>query len=149
MGKVMTGSRAKVYIDNDLVGIFDSCSWSAGFGSEAQHILGRFSPDEITITSAEAVSVNCSGYKVINHGIHKLPKVPKLQDLLNLEGITLAVVDRQTGEAIVNVQNLKVVNHSGGVQSRASSKVSISYLGTRMSDEDGDQDEVDANQLPE
>jgi len=137
----MTGARAKVYANEELVGIYESCTYNANFGNEAVHILGRFSPDEIVITSSEAVPVNCSGFRVIGSGVHKLPKVPKLQDLLNLENITLVVSDRQTGEITMTLVEAKVTGHSGGVQARATSKVSVSYLGTKMADEEGDQDE--------
>ena len=141
MGKVMTGARAKVYVDQELVGIFESCNWNQNFGNEAIHILGRFSPDEISITSSEAVPVNCSGFRVVGQGVHVLPKVPKIQDLLDLEDIVLQVVDRQTATTLMTVLGCKAVGHSGGVQARATSRVTINYLGTRMQDEDGDQDE--------
>ena len=141
MGKVMTGARAKVYVDQELVGIFESCNWNQNFGNEAIHILGRFSPDEIVITSAEAVPVNCSGFRIVGNGVHTLPKVPKVQDLLDLDELIINVVDRQSGETIFNLLGAKSVGHSGGVQARATSRVTINYLGTRMSDEDGAQDE--------
>ena len=43
MSKVVTGARAKVYIDNQLVGIFESCTISNTTGTEAIHLLGRYS----------------------------------------------------------------------------------------------------------
>ena len=48
-GKVFTGARAKVYVDNVLVGLYDSCTYSVNIGTEAIHLLGRYSPDEITV----------------------------------------------------------------------------------------------------
>ena len=141
MSKVLTGARAKVYVDQELVGIFESCNWNQNFGNEAIHILGRFTPDEIVITSAEAVPVNCSGFKVVGAGVHTLPKVPKIQDLLDIEDIILQVVDRQTQETFFNCLGAKAVGHSGGVQAKATSRVTINYMGTRMQDEDGAQDE--------
>jgi hypothetical protein len=142
MSKVMTGARAKLFVDQALVGIFESCNWNQNFGNEAIHILGRFSPDEIVITSAEAVPVNCSGFKVVGAGVHTLPKVPKIQDLLDLDDIVLQIVDRQTSEAIFTLLGAKAVGHSGGVQARATSRVTVNYIGTRMQDEDGAQDEA-------
>jgi len=141
MSKVLVGSRAKIFIDQVLVGIFESCNWNQNFGNEAIHILGRFSPDEIVITSAEAIPVNCSGFRVVGNGVHTLPKVPKIQDLMNLEDMILQVIDRQTGETIFSCLGVKAVGSSGGVQARATSRVTINYMGTRMQDEDGAQDE--------
>lgn len=151
MGKIFTGSRAKLYVDNVLVGIFDSCSYGVNIGAEPIHLLGRFSPDEITHTSYEAVTVNCSGFRVIGNGGHVLPKVPKLQDLLNLETVTLSMVDRQAGddsEPVMTVQNCIPVNYSTGAQAKATSRIQVTYIGTHMSDESGSQDEGDAVSLP-
>lgn len=149
--KVFTGARAKVYVDNVLVGIFDSCTYAVNVGAEAIHILGRYSPAEIAQTSYEAVSVNCSGFRLIGNGGHILPKMPKLQDLLQLEGVTLAMVDRQgdaNAEPIMTVQNCIPVNYSTGANAKATSRIQITYLGTHASDEAGAQDEGNAVNLP-
>ena len=150
--KVFTGARAKVYVDNVLVGIFDSCTYAVNIGAEAIHILGRYSAAEITQTSYEAVTVNCSGFRIIGNGGHVLPKVPKLQDLLNLETVTLAMVDRQETDPkkalIMNVQNCIPISYNTGANAKATSRVQISYLGTHAADEAGEQDEADAVQLP-
>lgn len=148
--KVFTGARAKVYVDNVLVGLFDSCSFAVNIGAEPIHILGRYSAAEIAQTSYEAVTVNCSGFRIIGNGGHLLPKVPKLQDLLNLETITLAMVDRQSTDntPIMVVQNCLPISYSTGANAKASSRIQISYLGTHAYDESGEQDEADAVQLP-
>ena len=148
--KVFTGSRAKVYVDNVLVGIFDSCTYAVNIGAEAIHILGRYSPAEITQTSYEAVTVNCSGFRIIGNGGHVLPKVPKLQDLLELETVTLAMIDRQdkTNTPVMVVQNCIPINYSTGANAKATSRVQITYMGTHAYDESGPQDEGGAVNLP-
>lgn len=146
---VMTGARAKVYVDNVLVGIFDSCSYAVNVGAEPIHILGRYSPSEVTHTSYEAVSVNCSGFRLIGNGGHQLPKMPKLQDLLNLEYVTLSIIDRQSGgDPIMTVQNCIPISYSTGYQARQTSRIQVTYLGTHASDESGAQDEGGAVSLP-
>jgi len=149
--KTFTGARAKVYVDNVLVGMFDSCTYSVNIGSEAIHTLGRYSPQEITQTSYEAVTVNCSGFRLIGNGGHILPKVPKLQDLLDLEGVTLSMVDRQSdanAEPIMTVVNCLPVNYSTGANAKATSRIQVTYIGTHASDESGAQDEGGAVTLP-
>lgn len=142
-GKTMTGARAKVYVDGVLVGLFDSVNYNINIGAEPIHLLGRFSPDEIAITSYEAVGVQASGFRVIGQGGHLLPKVPKLQDLLNFEYITLVVVDRKSEEAdpIATVKNCVPIGLGTGYQAKATSRVQITYLGTVAEDESGSQDE--------
>jgi len=148
--KVFTGARAKVYVDNVLVGVFDSCSYAVNIGAEPIHILGRYSPAEITQTSYEAVTVNCSGLRVIGNGGHVLPKVPKVQDLLQLEYVTLSMVDRQSTDntPVMTVQNCIPINYSTGANAKATSRIQVTYLGTHHSDEAGDQDEGDGVNLP-
>lgn len=156
--KTFHGARAKVLVDGDLVGIFDSCSYSVNIGAEPIHTLGRFSPQEIVQTSYEAVAVQCSGFRLIGNGAHMLPKVPKLQDLLNLQSITLVLVDRQSHDGVGNinpdnrpimtVQNCIPISYSTGANAKSTSRIQVTYLGTHASDESGDQDEGDATQLP-
>lgn len=146
--KIMTGARAKVYVDNQLVGIFESCNYNASVGVEPIHILGRYSPDEITPTSYEAVTLSCSGFKVVGNGVHVLPKAPKLQDLLNLEAITIAVVDRQTGETLLTAIGCVATAWNGNYNTRATSRLTVNYTGLRISDESGAQDEGGAVSLP-
>lgn len=147
--KTMVGARAKVYVDNVLVGIFDSVDYSVNVGAEPIHLLGRYSPAEITPTSYEAVTLNCSGFRLIGNGGHVLPKMPKLQDLLNLESVTLSVTDRQDSKIpILVAKNCIPVSYSTGYSAKATSRIRISYLGTVAYDESGDQNESNAVDLP-
>jgi hypothetical protein len=139
--KVLVGARTKVYVDNTLVGIFETVSYNVNIGNEPIHLLGRYSPNEITPTSYDAVTLTCGAFRVVGQGPHVLPKFPKLQDLLNLENITLAVVDRQTGSTIMTAIGCIPTSYNGNHNARATSRVTINYTGIRLSDEAGDQDE--------
>lgn len=146
--KVLTGARVKMYVNNQLVGIFETVSYNVNIGTEPIHILGRYSPDEITPTSYEAVSLSCGAFRIVGQGPHVLPAVPKLQDLLNFDSVVLSVVDRQTGETILTAIGCVPTGYNGNHNARATSRVSINYTGLRLSDESGDQDEGDAVNLP-
>ena len=149
MSKVVTGSRAKVFVDNKLVGIFESCTIANSTGTEAIHILGRYTPDEIAITSREAVNVTCAGFRVVGNGRSTLPKVPKVQDLLQFQPFTITVVDRQTGETIETILGCVPSSDNTNYNAKATSRVNITYIGIRASDEEGAQDEgTGASQLP-
>lgn len=141
MSKVLTGGRAVVSIDNNIVGIFESCTYGANVGVEPIHILGRFGPVEITPTTYEAVNITCAGFRVIDSGAHALPKFPKLQDLLDLGPVTISVKDRQTGKSIMTATGCIPTTYSTGVNARATSRISVSYVGLKVSDEAGDQAE--------
>jgi hypothetical protein len=139
--QVLTGARAKVYVNNQLVGIYESATYNMNIGTEPIHLLGRYSPAEITPTSYEAVTISCAGFRVVGQGPHVLPAVPKLQDLLTLDGVTLAIVDRQSGKTILTAIGCVPNSYNGNHNSRATSKITINYTGLRLSDEAGDQDE--------
>ena len=134
----MVGARAKIYVNNVLVGLFDSCSYAVNVGAEPIHTLGRFSPNEIVPTSYEAVTINCSGFRIIGNGGHILPAFPRLQDLLNLESVTLSVTDRQSGDTILNVAGCVPVNYSTGYNAKATSRIQVTYLGIKAEEEIGD-----------
>jgi hypothetical protein len=149
--KVFNGAQALMYVDGILVGLFDSCTYTVNITTEAIHILGRYSAAEITPTAYEAVDVNCSGFRIIGNGGHKLPKFPKLQDILNLETITLTLVNRKGGPQaapIMVVENCVPTSLGNGAQAKSTSRIQVSYRGTKASDEDGIQDEGGAANLP-
>lgn len=146
--KVMTGGRAIISVNNLAVGIFESVTYNLQIGTEAIHILGRFSPDEITVTSQEAVTLTCAGFRVIGNGPYVLPAVPTLQDLLSIEGATITVVDRQTNQTILTVIGAIATGYSGNFNAKATSRITINYTGLRFYDESGAQDEAGATDLP-
>ena len=103
--------------------------------------LGRYSANEISVTSYEAVQVSCSGFRIIDQGVHVLPKAPQLQDLLLLESVQIEVEDRQTGQNVMIVKNCVPSNWGEGQQAKGTTRFNITYIGTVLSDESGDQDE--------
>lgn len=153
--KVITGGRAVVSIDAGsgpvVVGIFDSCSVTESISSEDIHILGRYSPSEITLTAYNAVNVQCSGFRVYGFGVKALGKFPTLNALLGLGPVTLTVGDREnpTGAAMATIINCLPDTNSNNFQSRATTKINITYKGTMMTDESAPNDsEAGAVDLP-
>lgn len=142
--KQLTGNRAKVYVDDVLVGVFDSCNYSVQIGVEPSFVLGRTSAAEIPVTSYEPVRVDCSGLRVVGQGVHTLPKFPKLQDLLNLKGVTISVIDRKAkkeDKPIAVIKDCIPTTNGIGFQAKTSTKFQISYIGLVAEDEYGAQAE--------
>ena len=78
-----------------------------------------------------------------------LPAAPQLQDLLNFDTVQLEVEDRQSGSNIMIVKNCVPQSWSEAQQAKGTTRFNITYLGTILSDESGDQDESDgATTLP-
>ena len=144
MSYTITGARALVYVNNQLVGIFESCTVSNTTSTEAIHLLGRFTPAEIAITAKEAVNITCSGFRVAGNGKTVLPAVPKVQDLLNFEPFTITVLDRAAAPGSAPLETIigcVPTTDNTNYNAKATSRVNISYMGIISSDEAGTQSE--------
>ncbi len=135
--KTVTGGRAVVLSDGIPVGIFDSVTLNESLTLEDIHTLGKFSAQEIVMTSYESVKINVSGFRVYGSGVKKLGQFPTLADLLNLGTITLAVQDRQNpaGAPLATVVNCVPETNNVNYNARATSKVNLTYRGTILTDE--------------
>jgi hypothetical protein len=140
--KTLHGSRAQLLINGLVVGIYSQCNWRVRYDVNPVSILGRFSVAELVITGMEPVSVNCSGFRVVDNGPYKAGALPKLQDLLDYEDITIAIYDRQTEKLVMNVIGCKPTGFDSSMASRSLASLDLEYLGLRLGDEDGDQDET-------
>ncbi len=135
-GKVVTGARAQVYVNNQLIGIFESCTVSSSLGTEPIFLLGRYSADEISIVSSEVYNVTCSGFRVVGAGLHTLPAYPLVSDLLLFDPFTIIVKDRETGETLETILNCVPTSQNTNYNAKATSKINISYQGTLGFNED-------------
>lgn len=152
--KVITGGRSVVSIDKGngpvVIGIFDSCTVSESISSEDIHILGRFSPSEITLVSSNVVNVQCSGFRVYGFGTKILGAYPLLNDLLGLGPVTISIADRENPAIpMMTIVSCLPDTTSNSFQSRATSKINITYKGTMAVDESAPNDaEAGATDLP-
>jgi hypothetical protein len=149
--KTIVGGRTFVTVDGTVVGVFDSCTINEGLTLEDIHILGKYGADEIVVTSYNAVTVSCTGFRIYGNGVKVLPKFPTVNDLLLLGTVTLSVQDRQNlkGNPIATVINAVPETNSENFNARATSKINISYRGTLLVDETTPNDgENGATSLP-
>lgn len=144
----LTGNRALVYVSGQLVGIFDSVNYTTSIGTDPIFILGASAAQEIAITSQEVVNLNCSGFRVVGFGVHTLPAVPQLADLMNFEALTITIVDRQSGATILTALGCVPNNYGTNYNAKQTSKISVSYIGTLAFDESGNSSESGAASLP-
>ena len=133
--KTLTGARAIIYVKGVMVGIFETCSYSASLGVEAIHILGAHGAQELVINSQEAVTITCGGFRLAGQGPTLLPAFPKLKDLLTFEAVQLVITDRQTKTNILVADGCIPNSYSGSHNARATSRISITYMGIRVTDE--------------
>lgn len=146
--KIMHGARAQMFVGGKLVGIFTSCTYGVDLDVSPAFILGRFSPAELTITGQEAINITATGWRVIDNGPYVAAAMPKLQDLLLHDDISLSLWDRATQKLIMTVVGVRPTGWSTGLDNKAQQSVTVRFLGLRLSDESGDQDELsDATNL--
>ena|ERR1039458_3871512 len=140
--RILHGARAQLIVNGKIVGIFTSCQWGVNYDATPSYILGRYSPAEITYTGQEAISVTATGFRVVDNGAYVAAGLPKLQDLMTNEDISLAVYDRHTGKAVVTVVGVRATGYSSGTAARSISDFTVNYLGLSSSDESGSQGEA-------
>lgn len=139
--KILSGARAILTVNNRTVGLFTSCSWGVSYDAVPSFTLGRYSPVEITYAGQEAISVTATGFRVIDNGAYVAASLPKLQELLNHEDISISIQDRQTGKTIMQVIGVRPTGYSTDVSARGISTFSVNFLGLRASDESGQNEE--------
>lgn len=144
--KVMNGARAKMGIYDPstglthIVGLFNNVSYNMTYEAQPAYILGRFSPAEIDYTSMDVVSITCSGFRVVDHGPHVEAGVPKLQDLLLAEYITLTIIDRQREAQgldgrIAIFKNVRPTGYSTTISARNLEEITVTFVGLAVDDE--------------
>lgn len=138
--KILSGSRAQMIVNGKVIGLFTQVSWGVNYDTQASYILGRYSPAEITYLGQEAISINASGFRIIDNGPYVLA-VPKLQDLMTHDDISIAIFDRQTNKQIMTVVGVRPSGFSSDVAARAIAGLSVSFTGLRIEDESGSQGE--------
>ena len=138
---ILTGARAQLIINGKIVGLFTSCSYNVTYDANPAFILGRYSAAEITYTAQDVISVDATGFRVIDAGPHAVASVPKLQELLNHEDISLSLIDRKTGKNFMTVVGVRPMGYSSSVTARGVVEVSARFMGLRAEDEAGTQNE--------
>lgn len=139
------GSRAKILIDGQVIGIFNNVSYGVNYDANPIHILGSFAPKEIVLSGQDAITVQASGFRIIGKGPYNQiqgAKVPKLQDLLNHEDISIAIIDRQSGEQIMSVVGARPSGFNSTLNARGVTEIQVTFVGTVLSDEEGDQQDA-------
>ena len=143
VSKVFHGARGQVFVNGQISGIFSSISYGVDIDVSPAFVLGRFSPMELDVLAQEAISLTCTGWRVLNEGPYSGSiGVPKLQDLLTVDDITISLYDRQTGNFIMTVVGCKSQGWSSGLDSKAQQTLTVRFLGLRLEDEEGDQGEA-------
>lgn len=148
--QTLTGARAKLYVNEQLMGLATDCSWSLPYGMEPVHTLGRYEPQEIVPVSQEAVEVSLNGMRVVNFGPHfgfdgnidTAKVVPVLKDLLNNKDVTIRIEDRQTGEEVMRVAQCRSRGYSSQVGAKGMVTYSMTFVGIRVTDEHASDDQI-------
>lgn len=151
--KVMSGARAKLQIYDPVkgavtLGIFANVSYALAYDAQPAYILGRYSAAEIDYTAQEPVQVTASGFRVVNEGAHKHASVPDLKSLLTHEYITLQIVDRQTGQVVARISNVRPTGYSTSISARQLEEISVNFIGILVDDEDTQNAEDSSSPTP-
>lgn len=146
VAKVMTGARAKVSVNGKPVGIFNNISYGQTFSADPIYILGAYGPVETVYTAQDAINIQCSGWRVIDHGPHAEAAMPSLSELLRHEYIEITVFDRldddPAGKPIAKFHRCRPTAYNATLANRQPSECQITYMGLRMDDETKENNEL-------
>lgn len=146
-GKVISGARAKLGIydpataKTSVKGIFNNVTYNFTYDVQPAYIIGRYGPAELDYTAMEVVNITCSGWRVFGHGAHVEAAVPRVQDLMLSDYITLALIDRQTEEQgggdgrFATITSVRPTGYSSTISARGLVEVTITFAGIMLSDE--------------
>jgi hypothetical protein len=140
-GQIITGARCQLIINGVLQGLFTSVSWSHDYTAEDAYVLGRFSAAEIAYTAQNTITINATGYRVLDKGAFAQAQLPKLQDLLSAQDLTIAIYDRKSDKEILHVDNVRPLGYSSSVNARGVVEMGIVFRGITASDESNQQNE--------
>lgn len=153
--KVMNGARAKVGIvdpntgDFIVSGIYTQVSFGLNFQVEPAFILGRYSAAALDYTAQDIISINCSGWRVIDHGAHVEGRVPSLKDLLTHDYLTMAIIDRATAKKIGTMRYVRPIGYDTSLAARQLEEMSMRYAGIYLDDESTvNSERFDSTSLP-
>jgi len=146
IAKTLVGSRLKLYINNQLAGIFGSVDVTVSYGMEPVAILGKYDTAEIVPTSMAPVAFNATGFRVYGNGPYEIANVAQLQDLLNNQDIACSVIDRQnpTGAPVMQISGVRATGWSSDVGARGLQGLTVNFLGLTFADESGPQADTGA-----
>jgi len=135
--KVMHGARAIIAIGGRSIGIFSQVSYSLVYDVSPVFILGRLGPAELGYTAQEAVSVSCSGWRVLDSGPHARTggNVPFVNNLLTQDDVTITIYDRVTAKPIMTVVGCKCQGYSTSISHRQMQEITVNFIGLSISDE--------------
>ncbi len=146
--KTMTGARAKLYINQQLIGIFSNVSYGVTYDVSPIYILGRFNAAELVYTGMDVVNVTATGFRAMGNGPYEASSVPQLQDLLNHEDISLQVIDRQATDPskanVMTVTGVRPLGFSTSSSARGVNDLTVNFQGTLLEDESGNQEDTGA-----
>lgn len=140
--KIFGGHRAICYISKPgeptkAVGLFSDISYSLTYTAAPADILGRFSAAEVDYTGVELVDISATGWRIIGQGPHAAAAVPKWQDLLLHDYLTLQVLDRATKEVIATIEKVRPLGYSTSIAAKQLTQIPVRYVGIIVSDESG------------
>lgn len=144
--KVMNGARAKMGIYDPstgltrIVGLFNNVTYNMTYEGQPAYILGRFSAAEYDYTSMDLITITASGFRVIDHGPYVDAAVPKLQDLLLSDYISLTIIDREREAQgldgrIAIFKNVRPTGFNTTISARNLEEITVHFVALTMDDE--------------
>jgi hypothetical protein len=148
--KMMSGARAIFRVNNRVIAFATNANYTIQIPHTAVNVLGRFTPARHEPTGAE-VSVACTVMRFTKKGgAGNSPQkkgsenvLPRIQDILNTDTLSIEIIDRQTDETLLMVAQARCTQRSGSMGSRDLLSEGWQFVGILGEDSDsGPQNEA-------
>lgn len=136
MSQVFTGAKAIFRLNGTQVAFASSVSWTENIQLEDINVLDRIDTVELAEVGY-AVDLTAQTFRVANQSVRQLGLMPRLDDILTAGVLTAEVVDRVSNAIILLMEGVKMESRQSSIDARGVATESLSFRGTRSSDEAG------------
>jgi hypothetical protein len=141
-GRMLTGARARFYLDGVPVGYANSVTIDESVNYEPVEILGQLHDEEHVPTSYK-VNLSAEMFRVVGKTLKSDGFFPStdqdatthLLNVLTTKGLTATVEDRVTGQTIARLEQVKIASHNWTIDRTSITGERVEFVAIRAFDE--------------
>jgi len=149
--KTMTGARAMVMINGQVIGFFSNAAVTCRQSKEPIYVLGAYAPVELCPTTQDVISLTLTGFKQQGKGPYAIGAATLANELIKEGEFDVTVIDRQQANfassmdqnymgnrkdaATLKGKRCRLVSWSTGFAARGISDLRLEVVGLEIEDE--------------
>ena len=142
-GRVLTGARARFYLNGKQVGYATNVSLGEGITYEPIKVLGNIEVEEHVPTDYEVQRFTTSMFRIVGETVKSVGWFPKiggssdehLENILTSGDLTATIEDIKNQQNIATVEQVKVASHNYTIDARGVVGEEVEFVAVRVRDE--------------